>query len=68
MSLSRDTLDARVFSLGAIVGILLGLGFIMLFEGALITTTGTITIILGMISFMLAFGIYLDDGERVAAG
>lgn len=68
MSLSRDTLDARVFSFGAIVGILLGLGFIMLFEGALITTIGTITIILGMISFMLAFGMYLDDGEAVAAG
>ena len=68
MSLSRETLDARVFSLGAIVGILLGLGFIMLFEGALITTIGTITVILGMVSFMLAFGMYLDDGEPVATG
>ena len=68
MSTFRDRLDARVFSLGAIVGILLGLGFILAFEAAVVTTLGAIVIILGMISFMLAFGVYLDDGEAVAAG
>lgn len=52
--------DPRTFGTGSIAEVAIGLAFIVVGEPAL-TTVGVVAVIFGVVSLLLAVGVYLAD-------